>query len=59
MAVTEKARDVLGSAVGQRLHGDRPGALRAAAGAAVAGTATGVVVYRLLRHGGEGDQDQS
>jgi hypothetical protein len=59
MAVTEKARDVLGSAVGQRLQGDRPGTLRAAAGAAVAGTATGVVVYRLLRNGGEGDQDQS
>ena len=51
-AVTDKARGVLGGAVGQRLQGDRPGAIRAAAGAAVAGTATGVVVYRLLRHGG-------
>jgi hypothetical protein len=33
----------------QRLTGERPTALRAVAGAAAAGTATGVVVYRLLR----------
>jgi hypothetical protein len=34
----------------QRLTGQRPSAIRAAAGAAAAGTATGVVVYKLLRH---------
>jgi hypothetical protein len=34
----------------QRLSGKRPSAFRAAAGAVTAGTATGVVVYRLLRH---------
>jgi len=34
----------------ERLSGHRPSALRAAAGATAAGTATGVVVYRLLRH---------
>jgi hypothetical protein len=37
-------------AAAQRLGGRRPSALRAAAGAAAAGTATGVAVYRLLRH---------
>jgi len=34
----------------QRLTADKPSALRAIAGATAAGTATGVVVYRLLRH---------
>ena len=38
------------TAVMQRLSGERPGAVRAAAGATAAGTATGVLVYRLLRH---------
>jgi len=33
----------------QRLSGDRPGALRAIAGASAAGMATGVIVYKLLR----------
>lgn len=42
-------------AAAQRLGGKRPSALRAAAGAAAAGTATSVVVYRLLRH--EKDDD--
>lgn len=42
-------------AAAQRLGGKRPAAIRAAAGAAAAGTATGVVVYRLLRH--EKDDD--
>lgn len=37
-------------AAAQRLGGKRPSVLRAAAGATAAGTATGVVVYRLLRH---------
>lgn len=37
-------------AAAQRLGGKRPNAFRAAAGAFTAGTATGVVVYRLLRH---------
>jgi hypothetical protein len=33
----------------QRLTGEKPSPLRAIAGATAAGTATGVVVYRLLR----------
>lgn len=37
-------------AAGQRLTGNRPSSLRAAAGAGAAGTAVGVAVYRLLRH---------
>lgn len=36
-------------AVTQRLSGERPAALRAYAGAMVAGGATGAVVYKLLR----------
>jgi hypothetical protein len=39
----------LGTAIKQRVQGDRPGAVRALAGATIAGAATGVVVYRLLR----------
>jgi hypothetical protein len=33
----------------QRLLGERPGALRALAGATAVGAATGAVVYRVLR----------
>lgn len=51
MSAGEKARGVLGGAVTDRIAGTRPGAVRAAAGAAVAGGITSVVVYRLLRHG--------
>jgi hypothetical protein len=55
MSAGEKARGLLGGAVADRIGGARPGALRAAAGAAVAGGITSVVVYRLLRHdGGDG-----
>ena len=57
MSVKDKARAVAGGAVGERLGGGRPGALRAAAGAAVVGGATGVVVFRLLRGGDDRDQD--
>jgi len=56
MSLKDKARDVMGGAVGDRLRGGRPGALHAAAGAAVAGGVTGVVVFRLLR--GTHDQGQ-
>ena len=55
MSVKDKARDVLGGAVGERLRGGGSGAFRAAAGAAVAGGVTSVVVFRLLR--GTHDQD--
>ncbi len=34
----------------ERLGGDRPGAPRAIGAAAVAGTVTAVITYRLLRH---------
>ncbi|HEY2479839.1 MAG TPA: hypothetical protein VGI17_14065 [Solirubrobacterales bacterium] len=44
-------------AAAQRIGGQRPSALRAAAGATAAGTATGVVVYRLLRHERKHDAD--
>jgi hypothetical protein len=53
MSVGETARGVLGGAIGERLGGERPGAMRAAAGAAVAGGITSVVVFRLLRRGGD------
>jgi hypothetical protein len=46
----------LGAAVAQRLRGERPGAVRAAAGAAVAGSATAVVVYKLLRRNDDDDE---
>jgi hypothetical protein len=42
-------------AVFERLSGGRPSTLRAAAGATAAGAATGVAVYRLLRHEPEDD----
>jgi len=42
-------------ATGQRLAGNRPSSLRAAAGAGAAGTAVGVAVYRLLRHESKDD----
>jgi hypothetical protein len=42
-------------ATGQRIAGNRPSSLRAAAGAGAAGTAVGVAVYRLLRHESKGD----
>jgi hypothetical protein len=52
MSVKEKAQGVLGGAAADRFAGDRPGALKAAAGAAVAGGVTSVVVFRLLRNTG-------
>lgn len=36
-------------AVTQRLQGERPSAIRAFAGAAVAGAASGALVYKVLR----------
>ena len=50
MSVKDKAQDVIGGSVTERLSGGRPGPFRAAAGAAVAGGLTSVFVYRLLRH---------
>lgn len=38
-------------AVGERLRGGRPGPVQAFVAAAVTGTATAVVTYRMLRHG--------
>jgi hypothetical protein len=51
VSVKEKASGVVGGAFADRLGGERPGAFRAAAGAAVAGGVATVVVYRLLRRG--------
>jgi hypothetical protein len=39
----------LRTAIEQKLSGEKPGPLRAIAGATIAGAATGVVVYKLLR----------
>jgi hypothetical protein len=55
MSVKDTARGALGGAVAQRLGGERPGVVRAAAGAMVAGGVTGVVVFRLLRRSGDED----
>jgi len=51
MSLKDRAQGV----VGGRLRGERPGVLRAAAGAAVAGGVATVVVYRLLRRAGDED----
>jgi hypothetical protein len=53
VSLKEKARDAVVRPVAQRFQGDRPGPLGAAAGATVAGAVTGLVVFRLLRAGGE------
>jgi hypothetical protein len=53
MRIREKAQGVLGNAVGRRLGGERPSALQAAAGAAMAGGVTSVIVFRLLRQRGD------
>jgi hypothetical protein len=42
----------VGRAISERVAGDRPGALRAFAAAAVTGMTTAVITYRLLRSGG-------
>lgn len=55
MSAKDKAQGVMGGLVADRAAGDRPGPLRAAAGAAIAGGVTGAVVYRLLRKGGDED----
>jgi hypothetical protein len=57
VSVKDKARDTVVKPVAQRLHGDRPGPVASAAGATVAGALTGVVVFRLLRGGGEDSDD--
>ena len=49
MGLGAKAQKVVSGPVADRLTGERPGVMRAAAGAAVAGGLAGVVVYRLLR----------
>jgi hypothetical protein len=41
----------VGKAASERLRGGRPGRARALAAAVVAGAATAVVTYRLLRSG--------
>jgi hypothetical protein len=51
MSVKHKARDLLGGVAAKRLSGERPGAVRAAAGATVAGGVTAAIAYRLLRSG--------
>ena len=56
MSVKDKAREAVVNPVAQRIHGERPGPVASAAGAMVAGALTGVVVFRLLRGGGD-DKD--
>jgi hypothetical protein len=57
VTVKDKARASVVRPVVQRIHGERPGVVGAAAGAAVAGAVTGVVVFRLLRGGGDDGDD--
>jgi hypothetical protein len=49
MNVAAKAADVIKKPIGQRAKGERPGALRAAVGAAAAGVVATALVYKLLR----------
>jgi hypothetical protein len=58
VSVKDKARDAVARPVAQRLHGERPGPVGAAAGATVAGAVTGVAVFRLLRGRENGKRDQ-
>jgi hypothetical protein len=58
VTVKDKAREAVVDPVAQRLHGERPGPVAAAAGATVAGALTGVVVFRLLRGGEDSDGDK-
>jgi hypothetical protein len=53
MSIKEKAQGTVGGTVGRRLGGERPSRLQAAASAVVAGGLTSVVVFRLLRAGGD------
>jgi hypothetical protein len=46
-----KALRTLSRTAGERVMGIRPGPLRAAIGATVAGAATAAVTYKLLRSG--------
>jgi hypothetical protein len=46
---------VVKEAAAERLSGERPGRWRAIAAAIVAGAATAMLVYRLLRSNPEGD----
>jgi hypothetical protein len=53
MGIKEKAQGVFRDAVGRRLRGGRPSAPQAAAGAAIAGGVTTMLVFRLLRQRGD------
>jgi hypothetical protein len=51
--IKEKALKSVGGTAVRRAQGDRPGAMKAFAGATVAGAAASVLVYKLLRGGGD------
>ena len=51
MSLKDRAKGM----IGERLRGERPGVLRAAAGAAAAGGLTSFVVYRMLRPSSDED----
>jgi hypothetical protein len=53
VSVRERAANAVVRPVGERLQGNRPGPVGAAAGATVAGAMTGLMVYRLLRRGAD------
>ena len=55
MGAKDKAKGVVGGVAIDRIMGERPGFFRAAAGAAVAGGFTSIIVFRLLRHGEDED----
>ncbi len=48
-----KGASIVGKAVTQRMFGERPGVVQALVAATVAGVATGVLTYRLLRSGSD------
>ena len=49
--------DFVGDAVGTRMAGGRPSAVRSVAAALVIGVGAAVLAYRLLRSGGEDGDD--
>ena len=54
----EAGAKLLGKAAAQRLFGEQPGPLRAGLAAAVTGTITAGLTYRVLRHGSVTDDDE-
>jgi hypothetical protein len=50
-------KEFMARVTADRISGDNPGMPRAMAAAAVAGSVTAVITYRLLRRGGSSEDD--